>query len=183
MYKIINWKVEWDKTMIHINSIFFSFWGSRWRDSISALPAPSPGRRLESQQVRMSELVWHALCVNCHVFGEKTFSQSVHWLPHSISCLSRRMSLQRLLSSYNHGVKALLNSEVSRRAEFENVACCFNSLFFPSTLLQQSVTSVAAVTDTVCAVRNLLCGLSPQQLDDAIGALNRVNPLALVGHH
>lgn len=43
------------------------------------------------------------------------------------------------------------------------------------------MTSVAAVTDSVCAVRNLLCGMSPQQLDDAIGALNRVSPLALVG--
>lgn len=64
-----------------------------------------------------------------------------------------RLSLQKVLSSYKREAKALLSS--------------------------QSPTNIAAVTASVCAVRNLLCGLSPQQLDDAIGALNRVSPLAL----
>lgn len=187
-------KKNYNSNQFHLVVYFFlPSSGSRRRDSIPALPAPASGRRLQHWQVRLSALAWHALSVNRRLFGEKTFGQSVCFSPHpcpppsALRPYALRLSLQKLLSGYNHEAKALLKSEVSLIAAFKNISdaaggWCFHS-FCSSLLPLQSTASVAAVTDSVCGVRNLLCGLSPQQLDDAIGALNRVGPLALVGRH
>lgn len=50
-------------------------------------------------------------------------------------------------------------------------------------LFPQCGINVNVLTDDVRTVSNLLCGISSKEVEEAIGKLNRVKPIALVRAH
>ncbi|CAG08722.1 unnamed protein product [Tetraodon nigroviridis] len=73
-----------------------------------------------------------------------------------------RLNLQKVLSNYSREMMELMRSKVG-----------------PEERRCESGMNVNVVVDHVRTVCKLLCGLSSQELEEAIGRLNRVNPITL----
>ncbi|XP_076026726.1 phosphatidylinositol 3-kinase C2 domain-containing subunit gamma [Genypterus blacodes] len=84
---------------------------------------------------------------------DKSPCQLYHLLGSACVFNISKLSLQEVLLSYNKEVKELMRSKCGLNAK--------------------------VVVDQVRTITSLLCGLSSQELEDAIGRLNRMKPLAL----
>lgn len=109
-------------------------------------------------------------------------------LCHNLSS-TLRLSVQNVLNSYNREATEIMKSKVSVKSSQGHYTYLSHTFIHQYLILilisscLQSWINVNVLINHVRTISNLLCGVSCQEVEDAIGWLNRTNPMPQVGDY